>query len=383
MIENGLRAARRAAGLSQSELAIRADTTRQTIGALEAGQYAPTLGVALRLARALGRDVTELFWLEEPQPTVRAELLAPLATDRAVPTRVQVARVGERIIARPLDAFGAADGMIAPADRGESDAGAGDAAGVSVALLADRATLDRTAVVLGCDPALTTLGAHLGRRHARGGLRLAIGQATSLRALGALARGEAHAAGMHLLDEATGEYNLPFIRQAFAGRRVLVVTAAHWQQGLIVARGNPLGIAGAADLARPDLTIINRESGAGSRAALDHALLVSGTDPAAVRGYERTVGSHRVVAEVVAAGLADAGPGILAAASALGLGFIPLAEERYDLIFADETRESAPVAALLDTLTSRAFRDEIDALPGYDISRTGSVVLDELLPLAM
>lgn len=378
MIENGLREARRAAGLSQGELAARADTTRQTIGALEAGQYAPTLGVALRLARALDRDVTELFWLEEAQPTVRAELLAPLAPDRAVPTRVQVARVGERIIARPLDAFGAADGMIAPANDSE-----GNAAGVSVALLADRATLDRTAVVLGCDPALTTLGAHLGRRHARGGLRLAIGQATSLRALGALARGEAHAAGMHLLDEATGEYNLPFIRQAFAGRRVLVVTAAHWQQGLIVARGNPLGIVGAADLARPDLTIINRESGAGSRAALDHALLVSGTDPADVRGYERTVGSHRVVAEVIAAGLADAGPGILAAASALGLGFIPLAEERYDLIFADETRESAPVAALLDTLTSRAFRDEIDALPGYDISRTGSVVLDELLPLAM
>jgi len=378
MIQNNLREARRAAGLSQGELASRADTTRQTIGALEAGQYAPTLGVALRLARALGRDVTELFWLEEVQPTMRAELLAPLATDRAMPTRVQVARVGERIIARPLDAFGAADGMIAPADDGS-----GDVAGVSVALLADRATLDRTAVVLGCDPALTTLGAHLGRRHARGGLRLAIGQATSLRALGALARGEAHAAGMHLLDEATGEYNLPFIRRAFAGRRVLVVTAAHWQQGLIVARGNPLGIAGAADLARPDLTIINREPGAGSRAALDHALLVSGTAPTAVRGYERTVGSHRVVAEVVAAGLADAGPGILAAASALGLGFIPLAEERYDLVFADETRESAPVAALLDTLASRAFRDEIDALPGYDISRTGSVVLDELLPPAM
>ncbi|HEY8597463.1 MAG TPA: substrate-binding domain-containing protein, partial [Thermomicrobiales bacterium] len=348
MIENGLREARRAAGLSQGELAARADTTRQTIGALEAGQYAPTLGVALRLARALGRDVTDLFWLQAPQPTVRAELLAPLAPDRDVPTRVQVARVGERVIARPLDAFGAADGMVAPADdRGD------DAAGVAVALLADPATLDRTAVVLGCDPALTTLGAHLGRRHARGGLRLAIGQATSLRALGALARGEAHAAGMHLLDEATGEYNLPFIRRAFAGRKVLVVTAAHWQQGLIVARGNPLGIAGVADLARPDLTIINREPGAGSRAALDHALRVSGTDPAAVRGYARTVGSHRVVAEVVAAGLADAGPGILAAASALGLGFIPLAEERYDLIFADETRESAPVAALLDTLTSR------------------------------
>ena len=99
-----------------------------------------------------------------------------------------------------------------------------------------------------------------------------------------------------------------------------------------------------------------------------------------MRGYDRTVGSHRTVAEAVAAGLADAGPGIQAAARALDLDFIPLAEERYDLVFADETRESAPVAALLDTLTSRAFRDDIDALPGYDTSRTGTVVLDALVP---
>jgi molybdate-binding protein/DNA-binding XRE family transcriptional regulator len=371
VIENGLRAARREAGLSQGELAARADTTRQTIGALEAGQYAPTLAVALRLARALGRDVGALFWLDAPPPTVRAELLAARVTDG--PTRVQVARVGGRVIARPLDAFGVADGLIARAE-------VADDAPVPVTLLADPALLDRTAVVLGCDPALTTLGAHLGRRHARAGLRLAVGQASSLRALGALGRGEAHAAGMHLLDEATGEYNLPYIRRAFAGRRVLVVTAAHWQQGLIVAPGNPLGIAGAADLARPDLTIVNREPGAGSRAALDHALRVAGVGTDMVLGYDRVVGTHRTVAEIVAAGLADAGPGILAAASALGLGFVPLAEERYDLVFADETRESAPVAALLDTLASRAFRDEIDALPGYDPSRTGSVVLDETLP---
>ncbi len=375
MIGNGLRTARRAAGLSQGALAAQADTTRQTIGALEAGLYAPTLGVALRLARALGREIEGLFWLEEERPVVQAEVLSIGPPPAGLPLRVQVARVGGRTLARTLDAFGVADGLIAAGTVGAQVAGR-----AIVTLLADPATLDRTAVVLGCDPALTTLGAHLGRRHARPGLRLAVGQATSLAALAALARGEAHAAGMHLLDEATGEYNLPFVRRAFAGRHVRVVTAAHWQQGLIVARDNPRGIAGAADLARPDLTIVNREPGAGSRAALDHALRVADTAPEAVRGYARAVGSHRAVAEVVAAGLADAGPGILAAARALGLGFIPLAEERYDLVFADETRDCAPVIALLDTLNSRAFRDEIDALPGYDISRTGTVVLDEMIP---
>lgn len=375
MIGNGLRAARRAAGLSQGALAAQADTTRQTIGALEAGLYAPTLGVALRLARALGREIEGLFWLEGERPAVQAEVLSSGPPPAGLPLRVQVARVGGRTLARPLDAFGVADGLIAAGTVGAQVAGR-----AIVTLLTDPATLDRTAVVLGCDPALTTLGAHLGRRHARPGLRLAVGQATSLAALAALARGEAHAAGMHLLDEATGEYNLPFVRRAFAGRHVRVVTAAHWQQGLIIARDNPRGIAGAADLARPDLTIVNREPGAGSRAALDHALRVADTMPEAVRGYARTVGSHRAVAEVVAAGLADAGPGILAAARALGLGFIPLAEERYDLVFADETRDCAPVIALLDTLNSRAFRDEIDALPGYDTSRTGTVVLDEAIP---
>jgi len=370
MIENGLRAARRLAGLSQGELAARADTTRQTIGALEAGSYAPTLGVALRLARALDREVGDLFWLEET-PTVRAELLGADAQPRTATLRVQVARIGGRVLARPLDAFGIADGLIAP--------DAADEAGYPVRLLADAALLDRTAVVLGCDPALTTLGAHLARRHGRAGLRLSVGQASSLAALAALARGEAHAAGMHLRDDATGEYNLPFIRHACAGRRVLVVTAAHWSQGLLVARGNPRGIAGAADLARPGLTIVNREPGSGSRAALDQALARAGVAPTLVRGYKHTVGSHRTVAEAVAAGLADAGPGLLAAARALELDFLPLAEERYDLVFAEETRESAPVAALLDTLTSRAFRDEIDALPGYDISQTGTVVFDGLV----
>src|SRR5215212_3780806 len=106
MIENGLRAARHNLGLSQGELAARAGTTRQTISALEANLYAPTLGVALRLARALGREVGDLFWLEEDQPTVQAELLSPVTLTGGEPLRVQVARVGERTLARPLDAFG-------------------------------------------------------------------------------------------------------------------------------------------------------------------------------------------------------------------------------------------------------------------------------------
>lgn len=373
-IANALRALRQVAKLSQSDLARFADTTRQTIGALEAGSYAPTLAVALRLARALGCRVDELFWLERPWPAVVAELVPARTPSGEPPLRVQVARVGARTIARPLDAFGVADGLVAP------PAPTGAAPGpTTVRLLADPDLLDRTVLLLGCDPALATLGAHLGRRHARHGLRLLVGQSGSLAALAALARGEAHIAGLHVLDAASGEYNLPFVRRTFAGRRVLVVTAAHWTQGLIVAPGNPRGIAGAADLARPDLAIVNREPGSGSRAMLDHALHTAGVAPAAVRGYDRVAPSHRAVAEIVAAGFADAGPGIEAAAAALGLGFIHLADERVDFVIPAEHRDTPPVQALLDTLTSPAFRAEIDALPGYDTSQTGRVVLEALV----
>lgn len=371
-IANALRSLRQTAGLSQSDLARLAETTRQTISALEAGSYAPTLAIALRLARALGCRVDDLFWLDQPWPSVSAELVGGEAPPGDAPLRVQVARVGARTIARPLDAFGVADGLAArPAT------GAGNR--VPVKLMADPDLLDRSVVLLGCDPALATLGAHLARRHGRNGLRLIVGQSGSLAALAALARGEAHIAGMHVLDEASGEYNVPFVRRQFAGRRVLVVTAAHWVQGLIVAPGNPRGIAGAGDLARPDLTIVNREPGSGSRALLDHALREAGVVPEAVRGYARVASSHRAVAEIVAAGLADAGPGIQAAAAALGLGFLPLAHERVDLVIPVEHRDTPPVQALLDTLTSPAFRAEIAALPGYDISRTGQVVLEELV----
>lgn len=370
-ITNRLREARQQSGLSQTELAQRAAVTRQTVSGLESGGGTPTLAVALRLAQVLGCGVDDLFWLPPPAPTVEAEVLPAAAT--LPPTRrVQVARVGERTLARLVDAFAVADGLL-------PDPLVGPAAS-TVTLLTPPRTVAHTAVVLGCDPALATLGSYLARQHASSGMRLLIGQASSLQALAALQRGETHAAGMHLRDPDTGEYNLPYIRRALAGQRVRVVTAAHWQQGLMLAAGNPLGIQTVADLARPEVSLVNRELGAGSRAALDAALTTAGLTGAQVRGYDRIVGSHHTVAAIVAAGFASAGPGILAAASAQGLAFLPLAEERYDLVFTGATAESDPVMALLETLISPAFRSELGSLPGYDASRTGTIVLDETLP---
>jgi len=366
-VESQVRERRVAAGLSQQELAERAGLTRQAVSAIEAGRYLPNTAVALRLARALGCPVEELFRLPDVPPRVRADLVGDVSADDR---RVQVARVGGRLLARPL---AGASGPLTPAD-GLLVGAAPGGRGAMVDLLVDPEVVERTVVVLGCDPALALLSAHLSRRYPN--LRLLWTHAGSLAALRGLARGEAHAAGTHLRDPETGEFNLPFVRRELAGRRLHVVTLTEWQQGLIVARGNPRGIAGPTDLARPDITIVNREPGSGSRAMLDAALRAAGVTPEQVRGYARELPTHLAVAEAVASGAADVGPGIAAAARALGLEFIPLQEERYDLVIPTDYIDAPAVQALLETAVHPAYRAEVEALGGYDSSRAGSIVAE-------
>lgn len=362
-IGSGLREARLRAALSRSELAARARTTRQTIAGLEAGAYAPTMPVALRLARALGRDVGELFWLETPRE-IEAEYVDPIAQ-----ARVTVARVAGRVIALAAGQSGPTDGIAWARDSG--------AGAVTVALFDDATIADRTAIVAGCDPALPALAEQANRRHAP--LRVVARPAGSTTALQRLHRGEAHAAGLHLRDAATDQWNLPAIRTALPGRNVLVVTIAHWALGLLVAPGNPRGIHSAADLLRGDVTIVNREPGSGGRSVLDRALAGQVTGNRWPRGYDRVVHNHTAVAEIVAAGFADAGPGAMAAAPHYGLDFVPLEQERFDLVIPAEFVGHAPVQALLATLTSAACRAELALLPGYDTSATGDTVWNGLL----
>jgi putative molybdopterin biosynthesis protein len=191
-----------------------------------------------------------------------------------------------------------------------------------------------------------------------------------------LGRGEAHAAGTHLWDAESGESNMPYVRRELAGHRLLVVTLSQWQQGLIVARGNPKGIVGAVDLARPEITLVNRDAGSGSRMLFDVWLRQAGIAPHWVSGYGREVPSHLAVAQAVASGSVDVGPGILAVARALELDFIPLQEERYDLVIPLEFLHAAPMQALLEVVVSSPFRTELEALGGYDGSHAGTVVAE-------
>jgi molybdate-binding protein len=150
-----------------------------------------------------------------------------------------------------------------------------------------------------------------------------------------------------------------------------LVSFAVWQQGLVVAPGNPLGLREAADLARPEVRIVNRAPGTGARALLDRALAAAGVPSAAVQGYEREVAGHLAVAEAVRAGLADAGVAVRAAAEAAGLDFVLWAEERYDLVVPDHFLDLPAVGALLDVLRGPGLRRQVEALGGYDIAPMG------------
>lgn len=199
-------------------------------------------------------------------------------------------------------------------------------------------------------------------------LRAPVGSTAGLLALG---RGEAQLAGLHLLDPASGEYNRPALRRLLPATDVRLVTLAEREQGLIVRRGNPLGLRDVTDLARPDVRYAARQPGSGTLLLLEHLLARRGLSLAHVARPSNALDTHLAVAAAVAGGRADAGLGLRAAARALDLDFIPLASERYDIAFrrADEGRDW--LAALLEALASSALRAEIDGLAGYDTTHTG------------
>ncbi|MGE3541272.1 MAG: substrate-binding domain-containing protein [Candidatus Tectimicrobiota bacterium] len=370
-LDNQVRSRRQALGLSQQALARRCSLTRQAINAIEAGLYVPSTLVALRLARVFGCTVEDLFRLPEAFPRLEAEWLGARPVHASESTRVQVAWVGERLLAHPLTgamaALTAADGLLVTPDEVSTRQ-------VEVELLIEAQWPRNTVVVAGCDPALALLGSHLTRRYPA--LRLVWIPRSSLAALRMLARGEVHAAGTHLWEPESGESNLGSIQRELAGHAVLVVTLSRWQQGLIVTQGNPKGIVHAADLGRPDVLMVNRDSGSGSRALLDLWLQQANVAPPLVRGYGREVASHLAVAESVASGGADVGPGILSVARAFELAFVPLQEERYDLVIPLPFLNTPAVQALLDMLVNPRYQGELAALGGYDSTQAGTVVAE-------
>jgi putative molybdopterin biosynthesis protein len=200
---------------------------------------------------------------------------------------------------------------------------------------------------------------------------LASSNVGSLGGLTALRDGLCHVAGSHLLDPKTGEYTLPYLGQLLPGRELAVVRLVHREQGLILAPGNPTGTTGIEDVDRRGLRYVNRQRGAGTRMLLDHELARHGIEPERIDGYRREEHTHLAVAAAVAAGRADCGLGVLAAARAFGLDFVPVAKEPYDLVLLKDSIEDELLAPLFDLLESPDFRRAVTALGGYDTSETG------------
>ena len=189
-----------------------------------------------------------------------------------------------------------------------------------------------------------------------------------------LAKGGVHVAGIHLRDPKSGEYNLKPVRDTIGRRPLMVVNFARWELGLAVAARNPLGIRGFADLMRPQIRIVNREIGAGARLALDEALEDFGLQSQRIKGYTRELPGHLEVAEAIASAEADAGVTIRVAAEAYGLAFIPLREERYDLVVLEDETGLGPVKTMLEALNSRRFAGEINQLCAYDTEQMRKVM---------
>ncbi|WP_129675329.1 molybdopterin biosynthesis protein [Candidatus Chloroploca sp. Khr17] len=306
------------------------------------------------------------------EATMSRKLLSPLGEDEFV--RVALGRVDDRLIATPLSrgaglvmSLVRADGM-AHIPRFAEGVHAG--ARVNVTLLRDAAEIEGTLVAIGShDLALDLLGSHM--RRLAPGTRLSSANVGSLGGLLALKRRDAHLAGTHLLDEATGSYNRPFIERLLPDEAIVLVHLAYREQGFLVPRGNPQGLSELRDLVRPDVRFANRQKGSGTRVLLDYHLNQAGLSSDQIIGYEREEFTHMAVAAAVMSGSAQVGLGILAAARALGLDFVPLFSERYDLAIPRRHWESELCEPLRRTLADPAYQAAVAALGGYDVSRMG------------
>ena len=307
--------------------------------------------------------------------TMTRKLLSPMGEEEYV--RVKLGQVGERLMAAPLSrgagvimSMVRADGLVRIPRFAE---GVHAGAEVDVDVLRSMDEVRKTIVAIGShDLALDLLSNALARRSP--GASLASANVGSLGGLLALARREAHLAGSHLLDEATGEYNVSYIERHLANRPVVLVHLAGRVQGLIVPPGNPKGISTLEDLGRPDVLFVNRQRGSGTRVLLDYELNNRHVQAGSIKGYEREEYTHLAVAADVASGAADVGLGILAAARALGLDFLPLFNEQYQLVIPREHYESSVFAPLLEIIRGPTFKAEVAALGGYDVSDMGRVV---------
>ena len=325
------------------------------------------------MAEWLGRRPAEL---PIETATLTRKIVSPAGDDDYV--RVAVGKVGDRLLAAPLSRGAGVITSLVQADglalipRGVQGLEAGQ--DLSVRLYRSKSEIERTIFCIGSHDLTLDLLSQFLAPHDR---RLASANVGSQGGLVALRRGEAHLAGSHLLNPETGEYNISYIRQYMPDIPVRVVALVRREQGLLIQRENPKGIRGLDDLTRTDVRFVNRQRGAGTRVLLDYHLKLMAIDPDHIVGYSQEEYTHLGVAAAIVSGRADCGLGIAAAAQALGLDFIPLFQERYDLVIPKRFAESNLLAPLFGLLADRSFRGAVSQLTGYDVSVMGTSILED------
>lgn len=319
-------------------------------------------------------------WLGIPktQPdTIQAEITrkvhSSMGDDEFL--RVTVGRVGDRIVAAPLSrgagtitSLVRADGIVR-IPSGVQGLQTGEE--VTVQLYRSKDEINRTIMVLGSHDLTIDL---IAQQLATQSVRVTSANVGSLGGLIALGRGEAHLAGSHLLDPESGEYNLKYIREYLPDLPVTVLAMVEREQGLILRDGNPKGITELSDLSRGDIQFVNRQRGSGTRLLLDYHLDQLGMESAEMQGYDWEEYTHLTVAAAVASGRADCGLGVRGAAIALDLDFIPLFDERYDLVIPQVFFEAQLLEPLIGLLNDPSFQELVDEIPGYRASRMGQII---------
>jgi len=290
--------------------------------------------------------------------------------------RLAVGRVGNQVLAAPLSRGAGVISSLVKADGitvlpiGTQGLPAGSEVNISLYRRPDE--IENTIFAIGShDITIDILAQHLASKNRR----LISANVGSLGGLIALSRGECHLAGSHLLDPESGDYNIKYVQQTLTNIPTKIIVFVGRQQGLIVAKRNPKQIFSLNDLTRSDVSYLNRQSGSGTRVLLDYQLRLSNISSDSIKGYQNEEYTHLAIAAAVASGRADCGLGIEAAAQALGLDFIPLYQERYDLVFLQSYYESQLLEPLFDVLSDRVFKNTVESLPGYNTEQMGKVIM--------
>ncbi len=321
-------------------------------------------------------------WLKvpsAPRQYAKATLTRPVVSGLKYEefVRVRMGYVGDKLMASPLSrgsgvvsSFMKADGILeVPQDLEGYEAGTE----VSVRLLSPMDKLQHTLVAIGShDPLLDELGDML--HVANSDIYMSSSHVGSMGGIMAIRRGEAHAAGCHLLNTQNGEYNISFIKKYFPKGGVRLIRCVGRQQGMMVAKGNPLNIQKFSDIARDGIRYVNRQKGSGTRILTDYLCQQHNLDTAAIYGYDREELTHTSVAAQIVSGSADAGMGIYSAAKLYDLDFIPICIEEYDLIIPDHAWDTPMVQQMIATLKSKAFKEKILAMGGYTLENPGEII---------